>query len=171
MRNRYNKEFRDYVNENASKYTKEELRLLIQDKFNIQISSEALRRYFNRHNINKYIDYNKNNIRDVYKCPIGTEKITSEGTFIKVEQPDKWRRKSRVMYEKYHNCKLKDNEYIIFLNRNNEDFRKENLIKTSKTEIAYLRNKDMFSNNPELTKLGILTAKLMIKVKEKYNNE
>ena len=105
-------------------------------------------------------------MRDVYKCPIGAEKVVDDGIFIKVEQPDKWRRKSRVMYEKYHNCKLKDDEYIVFLNQDRNDFSKENLIKTTQKEIAYLHNYDTFSKNPKLTELGILSAKLMIKAKE-----
>ncbi len=164
MRNKYDKDFENFVRKNVNKYTKEELRQLIQNKFNIQISSESLRRYLNRHKIkDKYIDYKECNVRNVYRTPIGTEHITPEGVFIKVAQPDIWRRKSRVMYEKYHNCKLKDDDYIIFLNQNNNDFSKENLIKSSRSEIAYLHNKKMFSKKAELTQLGILTARLMIK--------
>lgn len=167
MRNKYTKEFEDFIRENISKYTKEGLRQLLQNKFDIKISSESLRRYLNRHHIkDKYIDYKKNNVRDVIKCPVGTERITNEGVFVKVAQPDKWRRKSRVMYEKYYNCKLEKDDYIIFLNQNNQDFSKENLIKSSRKEIAYLHNNKTFSSDPELTKLGLLAAKLMIKTKE-----
>lgn len=168
MRNKYTKEFEDFVRQNVNKYTKEDFRSLLQERYSIQISSEALRRYLNRHKItNKYSDYKKYNVRKVMQCPIGTEKITNEGVFIKVAQPDKWKRKSRVMYEKYHNCKLKDDEYIVFLNHNNKDFSKENLVKSSLKEISYLHNKEMYSSNPRLTELGILTTKLMIKLKEK----
>ena len=166
MRNKYDKEFENYIRENAHKYTKEELRQLIQDNFNLSLSSDALRRYINRHKLNKTIDYRKYNARHVYKSPVGTEKITNDGVFIKVAQPDIWRRKSRVMYEKYHNCKLNDDDYIIFLNQNNNDFSKDNLVKSNRKEIAYLHNKDMFSKKAELTQLGLLTAKLMIKAKE-----
>lgn len=168
MRNNYTKEFEDFVRKNISNYTKKDFRLLLQDKFNINISNESLRRYLNRHKIkSKYIDYKKHNVRNVYKCPIGTEKTTKDGVFIKIGQPDIWKRKSRVMYEKYHNCKLKDNEYIVFLNHNNNDFSKKNLAKSSLKEIAYLHNKDMYSSNPKLTNLGLLTAKLMLKAKER----
>lgn len=168
MKNRYTKEFEDFVRNNVSKYKKEEFRLLLQDKYNIKLSNEALRRYLNRHHIkDKYLDYKKCNVRNVFKSPIGSEQITNEGVFIKIAQPNNWRRKSRVMYEKYHNCKLNDDEYIIFLNQNNTDFRKENLIKSSRNEIAYLHNKEMFSKNPQVTNLGVFTAKLMIKIKQK----
>ena len=165
MKNKYTKNFEDFVRQNAGKYTKEELRLLLEDKFSVNLSSDALRRYLNRHKIDKPIDYRKYNVRKVKSCPIGAERITNEGVFIKVAQPDVWRRKSRVMYEKYHNCKLKDNEYIVFLNWDNNDFSKENLKKSTQREIAYLRNCRIFSNNPKLTELGLLSAKLMIKTK------
>ena len=171
MRNRYTKEFEDFVRNNVSKYTKVELILLLQGKFNITLSVDNLRRYLNRHHIQgKYTDYIQSNVRDVYKCPIGTEKKTKDGTFIKVAQPDIWRRKSRVMYEKYNNCKLNDDEYIVFLNQNNNDFSKNNLVKSSRKEIAYLHNNKTFSNDPKLTELGLLAAKLTIKAKEVKEN-
>jgi hypothetical protein len=167
MRNKYTKEFEDFVRKNVSKYKKEEFRLLLQDRYNIQLSSDALRRYLNKHHIKgKYIDYKKNNVRDRGKCPVGAEQITKDGVFIKVAQPDKWRRKSRVMYEKYHNCKLDDNDYILFLNGDRNDFSKENLFKSTNQEKCYLHNWGISSKNKELTKTGILSARLYIKAKE-----
>lgn len=168
MRAKYTKEFEKFVRENVSNYTREDFRLLLQDKFNIEISRDALRRYLNRKKIKeRYTDYAKHNVRNnTYTCPIGAEQITKDGIFIKVGQPSKWRRKSRVMYEKYHNCKLSDDDYILFLNQDNTDFSKENLIKSSRREICYLHNNKTFSKNPELTRTGILSAKLMIKAKE-----
>lgn len=169
-RNRYTKEFEEFVKENASKYNREDLRQLVQKKYNVVISKDSFRRYLNRHKIISLYNI-ANNIRKVYKLPIGTERVTSEGTFVKIAQPDIWRRKTRVMYEKYHNCKLEADDYIVFLNQDRSDFSKDNLIKSSRSEIAYLHNCNTFSNNPELTKLGILSARLMIKVKEKsYEN-
>lgn len=165
-RNRHTKEFEDFIKENANKYTREDLRQLVQKEYNVVISKDSFRRYLNRHKI-KSIYNIENNVRKVYKCPLGTERTTSEGTFVKIAQPDIWRRKTRVMYEKYHNCKLEDDDYIVFLNQDRNDFSKDNLIKSSRSEIAYLHNCNTFSNNAELTKLGILSAKLMIKAKEK----
>lgn len=166
MRNRYTKEFENFVRENANKYNREELRQLVQKEYNVAISKDSFRRYLNRHKIKALYNI-VNNVREVYKLPVGTERVTSEGTFVKIAQPDKWRRKSRVMYEKYHDCKLNDDDYIVFLNQDNTDFRKQNLIKSSRKEIAYLHNNKTFSSNPKLTELGILSARLMMKAKEK----
>ncbi len=38
-------------------------------------------------------------------------------------------------------------------------------------EICYLHNNETFSKNPEITKTGILSARLTIKAKEKYNEK
>lgn len=170
MRNRYSKEFEDFVRKNANKCTKEELRQLIQTKYKIKMSIQALRRYINRHNIEKCIDYKEYNAREVHKCPVGTEKTTPEGTFVKTSQPDVWRRKTRVMYEKYHNCTIDDDDYIVFLNQDRNDFSKENLMKVSKREMTYLYNGKTFSKNPNLTKLGILSARLKIKANGKLES-
>lgn len=171
MRNRYSKEFEQFVKSNVSKYKKEEFRLLLQDRYNIKLSSDALRRYLNSHCKElKYKDYKKENVRKVLKYPIGAERVSTAGTFIKVGQPDKWRLKKQVLYEKYHNCKLRKNEHIIFLNKNSNDFSKNNLKKISKEEFMYLHNWDTFSKNPELTKTGILSARLTIKAKEKLES-
>lgn len=171
MRNKYTKEFENFVRENVSKYKKEDLRQILQNKFDIKISGQALRRYLNRHHIkDRYIDYMKNNRRNVYTSPIGTEKVTNEGVFIKVSQPDVWRRKTKVMYEKYHDCKLNDTDYVIFLNQDRNDFSKENLMKVSKQEMTFLYNGKVYSTNPKLTELGILSSKLKIKIKEYEEN-
>ena len=168
MRNKYTKEFEDFVRTNASKYNREDLRQLVQKKYNITISKDAFRRYLNRHKIKALYNI-VNNVREVYKLPIGTERITDEGVFIKVKQPDVWKRKSRVMYEKYHNCKLSDNDYVLFLNGDRNDFSEENLYKSTNREKCYLHNWGTSSKNRELTKAGILSARLYIKAKEKCN--
>ena len=171
MRNRYTKEFEDFVRNNISKYKREEFRLLLQKKYNISLSTDALRRYLTEHNIQaRYIDYQKNQVRYSRRIPVGTERVSTGITYIKTDQPNVWRRKSRVMYEKYHNCKLNDDEYILFLNQDRNDFSKENLIKSSNKEMAYLHNWGTYSKNPELTKAGILSARLMIKMKQKLTN-
>lgn len=167
MKNKYTKEFECFVRENISKYTKEDFILLVENKYKIKMSKHALKSYLRRHNIKeRYIDFKENMKRATQKHKIGAERMTKDGIVIKVANPDVWRRKSRVMYEKYHNCKLSDDDYILFLNGNRNDFSKENLFKSTNREKCYLHNWGTFSKNPELTKTGILSARLIIKAKE-----
>ena len=94
-------------------------------------------------------------------------KLKSGMIKVKVGQPSQWEHKQRVMYKKYHNCELTRDDFIIFLNQDRNDFSKENLFKVSRRESAMLAGvRKMTSTNKELTKLGILTARLMLKAKE-----
>ena len=172
MRNKYTEEFEIFVKENISKYTKEDFILLLEKKFKLKISKNALKSYIRKHNIkDRYIDFKKNMVRSTPKHPIGAERMTKDGILIKVAQPNVWKRKARVMYEKYHNCKLNASDYILFLNQDRNDFSKENLIKSSNREQCYLHNWGTFSSDPRLTKLGILSARLTIKAKDVINSE
>ena len=171
MKNRYSKDFEDFVRKNISKYKKEDFISLLESRFNLKISKTQLKCYIKRHNIEgRYIDYKENMVRSTQKHPIGAERMTKDGIMIKVAQPNVWRKKSRVMYEKYHNCKLNDEDYILFLNQDRNDFSKENLYKSSNREQCYLHNWGTFSKNPELTKSGILSARLTIKAKDKLES-
>lgn len=165
-KNKYTKEFEEFVRNNISKYKKEDFIKLLENKYKMEISKNQLKCYLKRHNIEgRYIDFKKNMIRSTQKHPIGAERMTKDGILIKVAQPNVWRRKSRVMYEKYHNCILNKNDYILFLNGDRNDFSKDNLFKSTNQEKCYLHNCKTFSSNRELTKLGLLSAKLMIKAK------
>lgn len=168
MRNKYTKEFEDFVKENISKYTKEDFISLLEKRYKIKMTKTTLRCYIKRHNIKgRYIDYKEYMVRSTAKHKIGAERMTKDGIIVKVAQPNVWRRKSRVMYEKYHNCKLTDDDYILFLNGNRNDFSKENLFKSTNQEKCYLHNWGTSSKNKEITKTGILSARLYIKAKEK----
>lgn len=168
MKNKYTKEFEDFVRENISKYTKEDFISLLEKRYKIKMSKTALKCYIKRHEIEgRYTDYKEYMVRSTAKHKIGAERMTKDGIIVKVAQPNVWRRKSRVMYEKYHNCKLTDNDYILFLNGNRNDFSKENLFKSTNQEKCYLHNWGTSSKNRELTKTGILSARLYIKSKEK----
>ena len=168
MKNKYTKEFEDFVRENISKYTKEDFISLLENRYKIKMSKTALKCYIKRHKIEgRYTDYKEYMVRSTAKHKIGAERMTKDGIIVKVAQPNVWRRKSRVMY---NNCKLTDNDYVLFLNGDRNDFSKENLFKSTNQEKCYLHNWETFSKNRELTKTGILSARLYIKAKEKGVN-
>ena len=131
------------------------------------MTKRCLETYLYRHRV-KCIDYNKTKVRDASKCEIGYEYVKSDGMIlVKIAQPNIWDYKQRLMYKKYHNCELTTDDYIIFLNQDRNDFSKDNLVKITRRESSILSNQKMFSKNKDLTNLGILTAKLMIKANEK----
>lgn len=170
VRNKYSKEFEDYVKSKSSKLTKCEMIQEIEKDFDIKLSKSTFEKYLYRHKI-KCKDYNPTKARDMKKAPIGYEYTKPDGMIlVKVQNPDVWDYKQRVIYEKYHNVKLTNDDFIIFKNQNRNDFSIDNLIKITRHESAIISNYKMYSKNPELTKLGVLVSKLMIKTKNIENN-
>ena len=107
------------------------------------------------------------------KKKIGSERIDINGyILIKVKEPNAWRLKQRVMYEKYHNVKLTSDDAVIFADQNKLNLEKDNLILISKSQLLKMNNEKLIFNNKELTKTGANIAELMMKVDErKKKNE
>ena len=170
IRNKYPKEMEDYVRKYAKTLTKEQLRKRLEKKYNLPISTHKLTHYLYKRNV-RCIDFNVNYTKwERDRHPVGYEYKKEDGmVIVKIGQPNKYEYKQRLMYMKYHNCKLKEDEYIIFRNHDRNDYSIDNLVKVSRKESSYLANYEMYSKDPDVTDTGVLTAKLMIKVKEKKN--
>lgn len=104
------------------------------------------------------------------RVPIGTEYIKKDGMVLIKISSNKWMYKQRFIYEQYYNVHLKNDDYIIFLDQNRNNFDINNLKLISRKESAYLSNQKIFSKNKEATELGIKIAKLHYKIKEVENN-
>lgn len=113
------------------------------------------------------------------QLPIGTERKNDGKWYIKIKNGfiDKgtnkysnpygnWQLKSRYLYEKYHNCKLDNNDIIIFLDGNEENFEKDNLIKLTKQEFNILNGCRFASlKDIKLKKSAILYSQIQAKLK------
>ena len=100
---------------------------------------------------------------------VGSERITVDGyTEIKVAEPNKWRLKHRVMYEKYHNVELNPNQLVIFADRDKSNMSKENLLLVDNNQLLVLNHNKLINEDAELTKVGVNVANLIIKIRESY---
>lgn len=114
------------------------------------------------------------------QLPIGTERKSEGKWYIKIKNDfvDKgtnklnnpygnWQLKSRYLYEKYNDCKLTNNDIIIYLDGNEENFEKENLIKLTKQEFSILNGCRFASlEDVKLKKSAILYSQIQAKLKE-----
>ena len=101
------------------------------------------------------------------KKPIGSERVSVAGyTEIKVADPDKWRLKHRVMYEKYHNVVLNPKQLVIFADRDKSNMSKENLLLLDNNQLLVLNHNKLINENAELTKVGVNVANIIIKLKD-----
>lgn len=99
--------------------------------------------------------------------PVGDERIDVDGyTYIKVEQPNKWKLKHRVLWEeKYGDIPKGYN--LIFADGNKQNLDLDNLILVSNSELFILNQKALYKKDKELTKSGVAIAKVIDKVNKR----
>lgn len=167
MRNKYSKEFESEMVSLAPTNSLQELFWVARHKYHYPITITQLRQYLSKRQL-KYKDFKYSKVREMGKDkPLFSERIKPDGMVQVKIAPNKWEYKQRLIYSQYHNVKLTDNDYIIFLDQDRTNFNINNLKLITRHESSILANQQIFSSNPEVTKTGISVAKLMIKTKER----
>ena len=106
------------------------------------------------------------------KKEIGSERIDSNGYILmKVKEPNVWKLKHRVLYEKYHNIKLTQDDVVIFADQNKLNLEKDNLILINKSQLLRMNHEKLIFHDKELTKAGSNIAKLIMKVSERKSKD
>ena len=90
-------------------------------------------------------------------------------SFIKVAEPKKWQLYQRYVWEKANRTKLSKDQIVIFLDGNKENFDPDNLAVVTRKELMILNHEKMLTADKDLSKTGVLVAKLKMKIKEKEN--
>ncbi len=168
MKNKYSKEFEEDMYRLATNMSLDDLLEVAKSKYHYNITKKCLQLYCSKRKI-RYKDYceNKSHHSLGNKIPIGSEYKRPDGmVFVKVAK-DKWIYKQRLVYENYYNVKLDENDFIIFLDGNRNNYDINNLKRVSRRESAVMINNGLFFNEPELTETGSTVAQLMIKTKDK----
>lgn len=165
-RRKFNLEMHKWLEKHAEEYTAKELLTIINDKFNESMNDKQLRIYLAHYKI-KFKFEKKKKSHTNKSTPIGTEIVKSDG-MVKVKvAPHKWEYKQRLIYEEYHGVKLRDDEYIIFLDQDRNNFDINNLKKITRKESAYLSHLRAYSKDKDVTETGVMVVKTIIKTKER----
>lgn len=77
-----------------------------------------------------------------------------------------WESMGRHEWKKHFGTIPKGN-LVIYADGNSKNFSKDNLLVVTRAELIILNRKNLRFSNPELTKTGVLIAKLLIKIKER----
>lgn len=103
--------------------------------------------------------------------PVGSIRHQKDGyTYIKVADPNKWVLYHRFLYEKEHHCHLKRGQLVIFLDGDRSNFDLSNLMIVTRKEAVIINHERLqIKGDKELSKSGVLVAKLKLKIKEKSN--
>lgn len=99
---------------------------------------------------------------------IGTITKHKDGyAFIKLAE-HKWQLYQRYVWEKYHHKKLKRSQTVLFLDGNRDNYAPDNLMAISRKELLIINHEKLLTKNDgELSKTGVLIAKLKVKINDK----
>lgn len=186
-----------YLSNNCIDITLKDLTDKFNKKFNLNQSKDKIASVLRRHKIKRKLittrfkknripwnkgkktgraptnGFKKNHLPPSYK-PLGSEKINRDGfLMVKVADPNCWRLKHHIIYEKHHGTKIKRGDKIIFLDGDKNNFNVDNLFLLSNSEQIVLAKRDMISDNVDIMKSYVLLAKISIAIRKlkKRNNK
>jgi len=165
---RFTEEEQQFIRDNAKGIDTEQLTRMLNKKFNTNYPRYKVYRWKKRNHILSGVDtkFKKGNQPHNYK-PVGSEFIKDEGyTFIKIAEPNIWKHKAVVIYEKAYG-KIPDGYCVVFADQDKTNFNLDNLILVRNKDKLTAKNKHLLFEDKELTKTGILIAKLINKTHEK----
>lgn len=101
--------------------------------------------------------------------PVGSERINTDGyKDIKIADPNIWRAKHILLWEQ-HNGPMPKGYKLIFLDGNKLNISLDNIELVSNAEMLNLNRLNLIKNNRELTKIGILLTKVILKTNKRRN--
>lgn len=100
--------------------------------------------------------------------PVGTVVVHSDGyRFVKLAER-KWQLYQRYIWEKANHKQLKKNQVVLFLDGNRDNYAPDNLMAISRKELLIINHEKLLTKNDgELSKTGVLIAKLKVKINDK----
>jgi hypothetical protein len=94
--------------------------------------------------------------------PVGSERKNKKCGMLIKSKEGYWTTKARYIYEQEYG-KIPDGYKVIFADRNINNFNLDNLVLVSNAEAMIMSNKQLFKENKELTKTGVIIAKVIHK--------
>ena len=165
---RFTEEEQQFIRDNAKGIDTEQLTLILNKKFNTNYSEYKVYRWKKRNHVCSGVNtkFKKGNHPHNYKL-IGSEFVSTEGyTFVKVGEPNIWKHKTTVVYEKEYG-KVPEGYCVVFADQDKTNFNLDNLLLVRNKDKLYAKNRHLLCNNKELTKTGLLIAQLANTAHEK----
>lgn len=192
MAHKYTKEEREFIERNYLGIKSGDLAQMFNAEFGSDLSRNSIKAYLKNHNLHNgvvcrfpkgHIPENKGkkmSAENYAKCaptmfrkghipankkPIGSERINCKDGYhlVKVAEPNVWRLKHVVLWEKY-NGPVPKGHMIVFANQNKDDIRIDNLLLVSKAEICVANRKKLLHPDRELVAAAFCLSKLLVAV-------
>ena len=189
---KWTEEEKKYLEEITPGRHYKEIRNLLNDKYNLDLTLSQIKGAISRYKLNtgftgrfvkNSIPFNKGNKgicakgcektwfkkgnRPINHKPIGSERIDADGyTLIKIAEPNKWALKHRVLWEKV-NGKIPKGHNVIFADGDKKNINIDNLILVSWSKLLIMNRNNLIKTDAELTRTGAIIADLYKKINEK----
>lgn len=161
----FKKEVRQYIFDHYQEKPYKEMQQELQNIFKKQYTTRQLKSFYYKHNLknnrNTKMKNGKNNIN--YK-KIGSEKTDFKKRVLVKTDENCWEFKSKVVLRK-NDIHLKEDECVIFLDRNNKNFNLDNMFIVNRKILGQLIHCNL-TNEKELNKAILQNAKLQQRIKE-----
>ena len=180
---------KEYLKQIATGHHYAEIKEMINSKFNMDFTIKQIRNAIKRYNLNTgftgrfekgHIPLNKGAKGIIYKGtektwfkkgdmpynyrPVGSERINVFGyAEIKVADPNKWKSKQQVVYERKYGPVPKGCA-VIFGDGNKTNFDINNLILVSKQQLLALNKNKLIQADADLTKTAIIITDVYQKI-------
>ncbi|APH22398.1 HNH endonuclease [Clostridium botulinum] len=192
MAYQYTKEQIKFITKNVKGRSNRELTEMFNNNFGLDLKISQIKSFKKNHKLDSGLDgrfkpghipFNKG-IKGVYAkgCektwfkkgstpinhrPVGSERITVDGyTEIKVEEPNKWRLKQQLIWEKC-NGPVPKGYVVIFGDGNQHNFNPDNLILVSRQQLLILNRNKLIQKDADLTRTAIIIADLHQKISQR----
>lgn len=158
-----------FLKDNASGTHNSDLIRLFYEEFGVMLTRKQLKYWKHKYGLKSGFDgrFMKGQQPHNHK-EIGYEFVSKNGyTYIKVAEPNTWVKKQRYLWEQENNKKVLKGQSVVFLDQDKTNFNIDNLMLIEDRDKLVMKNKHLFTTNKDLTKTGILIAKLSNKCYDK----
>ena len=177
----WTKELIEYLKKHYDDLSYKKLSEIMNNSFNIKTTPSSIEHKVNRLGLKKSEEglnksrnlkaaslfwFQKGHI-PYSKKPIGYERIDPNGyIWIKVANPNVFKAKHRVVWEKAHG-KIPKSHCILFMDGNSQNCNLDNLQLISRGELAVINKMGIQRNDADLTKTLLVLSRLIIKTSER----
>lgn len=181
-----------FLSDNILGHYNSELAEMLNDKYGLNLTAKQLKSYRNNHKMHGsgltgrfekgHISFNKGMKRPgtgdkatIFKpghtpkniLPVGTVMMKADGyIWEKVSEPNIWKQKHALIWESVNGPRPKGTA-IIFLDKDRTNLAVNNLACITRAELVRLNQNNLLHENTEISKAGVLIAKIMTKVGER----
>jgi hypothetical protein len=167
-RHRYTPEEIRFLESNIAGRSYAELAEMFNRKFNLSMTTMLLKTilyYYGLKNGRPGNVFYSGHTRS--RHPVGSECIDKSNgyTMVKIAAPSVWKAKHKMIWEEA-NGPIPEGHVILFADGNKSNFDLKNLLLISRRERMVMNSKHLIFPDAELTKCGLLMAKIILQTKD-----